>query len=206
MSGVLPADFTLLTNQVVRIPLTQACTVAKKLAAGEMQVRYAQVFGKHRKWVEFRADYGGGSYTLVFGVDEERYQVTNLWVVITPSGKIWCVDHDGAGNPAQALLVGAHFSPIDKLLPQSTERKLVLTRVFRVEQELPSGGRVGIGPMLDHGSSGPKGLSFPRELAGFRCEFNSESDAQEALDKLQAYLTDQKLKDQRVKKKEMKKK
>ncbi len=203
MPSVLPADFSLLTNQVVRIPLAQACTVAKKLAAGEMQVRYAQVFGKHRKWVEFRADYSG-LYTLVFGLNEEGDVVTNLWVVLTPSGKVFSVDHEGAGNPAN-ILTRDIFAAVDKLLPQSTERKIVVSCYYRVEQELPAGGRSGIGPHMDHGSAGPKGFSFPQELAGFRVEFTSEEEAMAAAGKLIAYLSDQRAKTEKQRTKEAKK-
>ncbi len=204
MPSVLPNDFTLLTNQVVRIPLAQACTVAKKLAEGQMAVRYAQIFGKHRPWLELRADYGGGSYTLVFGLDDEREKTTNLWVVLTPSGKVYSVDH-GDGNPANVLTTD-HFSAIDKFIPEPPGHKIVVSTYYRVERELAAGGRSGCGPMMDHGSAGPKGLSFPTELAGYRVEFTELKDAEAVAEKLRNYLSDQQEKTKKVKTKEMKKK
>ncbi len=130
--------------------------------------------------------------------------MTNLWMVITPSNKYWSIDGEDAGNPAN-LLTRDIFAAVDKLIPQSTERKIVVSCYYRVEQELPSGGRSGIGPHMDHGSAGPKCLSFPQELAGFRVEFTSEEEAMAAAGKLIAYLSDQRAKTEKQRTKEAKK-
>lgn len=212
MSGALPIDFTLKTDQLIRLTLKQACTVAKKLADGEMKVSYAQVFGKHRPWVEIKAGYEGGVFTLAFGLNEQRDQVTNLWVVLSPSGKIYSIDHEQEGDSgkiihAAHILTKEQFGAIDKFIPQSTEeRRIVVTQYWKIEQELLAGGRSGCGAMMDKGRAGPKGLSFPSELGSYRPEFSSEKEAEAVAQKLREYLSDQSHKSSVNKKKEIKKK
>lgn len=210
MPQVLPIDFTLKTDQLLRIPLKQACTVAKKLADGEMNVSYAQVFGRHRPWVEIKAGYEGGVFTLAFGLNEQRDQVTNLWVVLSPSGKIYSIDHEQEGDSgkiihAAHILTKEQFGAIDKFIPQSTEeRRIAVRQYFRVEQELPTGGWSGCGAMMDKGRAGPKGLSFPSELGSYRPEFSSEKEAEAVAQKLREYLSDQSNKNSKVKASEKK--
>jgi hypothetical protein len=212
MPSTLPIDWTLKTDQIERISCKQACVVAAKLAAGEMNVTTAVVYGKHRPWIEIRANWNAGAYCLAFGLNDEKDQVTNLWFVLTPSGKCFSIDHVQEGdsgkiiNPA-LILTKEQFGLIDKLIPpQSTERKIVVKGYWKVMQELPAGGLAGIGPMMDHGIGGPKGLSFPSELAGFRVEFDDEDAAKKAAQKLREYLADQNAKTQKAKNSEANKK
>lgn len=208
---IIPADFTLMTNQVNRLPAEKTSLLIDALIDPKhkyhLTIRYnSGVKGFGRQWVEIRADNKIGSYTLVFGVKDAYVQ--QLWVIIAPSGACYCIDKEGPVKDAKGnhsfFTQDQQEALTDLLILPSKERKVIVTTYYKVEIQ-EGDNTFAAGAMFDKGSGGPKGLRFPVALGGYSVAFKSEEEANRVCRELAAYLADQSEKDQKTRKKEAKK-
>lgn len=210
MSGIIPADFTLLTNQKDRLAPDKLRVFIDALLDDNHKMKFYIRFrsgptGSYRKWVEIRGTNIKGSYTLVFGLSEDLI-VQQLWVVLTPSGACYSIDKDG-GNPfTDHKVTWAEQERLTQLLVVPTfERKVVVVPYWKVEITTMDGGTSAVGAMYDHGSGGPKGVTFPRSLTEHPALFREEAVAKKAAEDLEKYFEDQSNKLQKAKNAERKK-